>query len=100
MSTSSNARDTSGQGTPQEGAPFDDSSQLRQTGITFPLSDHSYYYHDKGESLFSMSDIVSGHGDALQHDGMTARHRTEILGHEIDPELLRPGTSGHTHEHK
>lgn len=67
-------------------------------GITFPLSDHSYYYHRGSESLFSMSDIVSGHGDALQHDGMTARHRIDVLGDDVDPELFRPGTSGHTHQ--
>jgi hypothetical protein len=67
-------------------------------GITDPLSDHSYYYHRGSESLFSMSDIVSGHGDALRHDGMTAPHRGKILGVELDPELLREGTSGHTHQ--
>jgi len=69
-------------------------------GLTFPVGDHSYYYHAKSESLFSMSDIVSGHGDELQRDAMTARHRIPILGGDVDPELPRPGTSGHTHQHE
>jgi hypothetical protein len=34
MSTWSNARETLGQGTPQEGAPSDNSSQLRQMQAT------------------------------------------------------------------
>ncbi|WP_343575681.1 EspA/EspE family type VII secretion system effector [Mycobacterium sp.] len=34
MSTWSNARDTLGQGTPQDGAPFDNGSQLRQMQTT------------------------------------------------------------------
>jgi len=62
--------------------------------ITWPFSDHSYYYHLGSESLLSMADIASGHGGGLQHDGMTAKHRVEILGQEMDPELFRPGTSG------
>jgi uncharacterized protein YukE len=70
-------------------------------GLTFPLSDHSQYYAPGSESLFSMSDIVSGHGDALEHDGMTAPHRIpELSGIPVlsDPETYRPGTSGHTHQ--
>jgi WXG100 family type VII secretion target len=76
-------------------------------GLTTPWGDHSQYYTRGGESLFSMSDIVSGHGDALQHDGMTAPHRSTILSQLgdvlgvptfSDPELFRPGTSGHEHQ--
>lgn len=78
-------------------------------GLTTPWSDHSQYYTRGSESLFSMSDIVSGHGDALEHDGMTAPHRSSVadtvddflpFGTSIpdDPELFRPGTSGHTHQ--
>src|ERR1700758_4395187 len=37
--------------------------------------DHSYYYHLGSESLHSMADITSRHGDALAADGMTAEHR-------------------------
>ncbi|OBH59555.1 hypothetical protein A5685_03200 [Mycobacterium colombiense] len=37
--------------------------------------DHSQYYNLGGEALHSMADITSGHGDALQADGMTAAHR-------------------------
>lgn len=37
--------------------------------------DHSQYYNLGGEALHSMADIASGHGDALQADGMTAGHR-------------------------
>jgi hypothetical protein len=63
-----------------------------------PVSDHLHYFDDGSESLFSISDVVSGHGDALQHDGMTARHRGEYgLGGWVDPEVARPGTTGHRH---
>lgn len=37
--------------------------------------DHSHYYHPGSESLHSMADITSGHGDALEADGLTAGHR-------------------------
>jgi len=78
-------------------------------GLTTPWGDHSQYYTNGGESLFSMSDIVSGHGDALGHDGMTAPHRSSAadevskflpFGIDIpdDPEMFRRGTSGHTHQ--
>lgn len=77
-------------------------------GLTTPWGDHSEYYTRGNESLFSMSDIVSGHGDALEHDGMTAPHRGsgiiadlgDVFGVPFtdDPELRRPGTSGHTHQ--
>jgi pimeloyl-ACP methyl ester carboxylesterase len=63
-----------------------------------PVYDHLHYFDDGSESLFSMSDVVSGHGDALQQDGMTARHRGEYgLGRLVDPEVARPGTTGHWH---
>jgi WXG100 family type VII secretion target len=42
-----------------------------------PIDEHTSYYKDGSESLFSMADIVSGHGDALEHDGMTADHRVK-----------------------
>jgi WXG100 family type VII secretion target len=77
-------------------------------GLTTPWGDHSQYYTRGGESLFSMSDIASGHGDALEHDGMTAPHRggnvltdlANIFGVPAidDPEVFRTGTSGHEHE--
>jgi pimeloyl-ACP methyl ester carboxylesterase len=63
-----------------------------------PVYDHSHYFDDGSESLFSIADVVSGHGDALQHDGMTARHRGEYgLGEWVDPEAARPATTGHRH---
>ena len=37
--------------------------------------DHSFYYHRGGEALQSMADITSGHGDALESDGLAAPHR-------------------------
>jgi pimeloyl-ACP methyl ester carboxylesterase len=43
-------------------------------GVTWPWKDHSGYLVAGSESLFSISDIASGHGDALKHDGMTATH--------------------------
>ncbi|WP_052425553.1 alpha/beta hydrolase, partial [Mycobacterium kyorinense] len=73
-------------------------------GLTF--NDHSHYYDPGSESLYSMADIASGHGDALERHGMTAPHRDTALGQILeasgipgasDPELYRPGTSGHYH---
>jgi predicted nucleic acid-binding Zn ribbon protein len=67
-------------------------------GATFPLHDHSTYFTREGESLFSIGDIASGHGDALAHDGMTAPHRGAYwLPNNVDPETIRPGTGGHHH---
>ena len=88
-------------------------------GLTF--NDHSHYYDNGSESLFSIADIASGHGDALEHDHMTAPHRVPwpsahipgtpvdiplpapgmLLGFsppEMDPEEWRPGSGGHTHQ--
>jgi pimeloyl-ACP methyl ester carboxylesterase len=63
-----------------------------------PIGDHLHYFDDGSESLFSIGDVVSGHGDALQHDGMTARHRGEYgIGGWFDPEAARPATGGHRH---
>ena len=63
-----------------------------------PIDDHLHYCDDGSESLFSIADVISGHGDALQHDGMTARHRGEyLMGQGFDPEALRPATTGHRH---
>ncbi|CQD11615.1 alpha/beta hydrolase [Mycolicibacterium conceptionense] len=67
-------------------------------GWTWPWKDHSGYLVPGSESLFSISDIASGHGDALEHDGMTADHRTQVLGVEIDPESWRIPTGGHHHQ--
>jgi WXG100 family type VII secretion target len=76
-------------------------------GFTNPISDHSQYLVPGSESLFSISDIASGHGDALEHDGMTADHRGTGLGGILnqfgvpvpdDPELYRAPTSGHYHK--
>jgi Alpha/beta hydrolase len=63
-----------------------------------PFYDHSHYFDPGSESLFSLGDIASGHGDALEHDGMTAGHRGEYgLPPEADPEAVRPATTGHYH---
>lgn len=63
-----------------------------------PFYDHSHYFDDGSESLFSLGDIVSGHGDALQRDHMTARHRGEYrLPAFFEPEALRQATNGHRH---
>ena len=72
--------------------------------------DHEHYFDSGSESLFSIADIASGHGAALQEHGMTAAHRDSILGPFasrlglpdwsipiLDPELPRPATSGHYH---
>ncbi|OBG36432.1 hypothetical protein A5672_19540 [Mycobacterium alsense] len=64
-----------------------------------PVYDHVRYFDDGSESLFSIADVASGHGDALQHDGMTARHRGEYgLGGWVEPEIARAATGGHRHQ--
>jgi Alpha/beta hydrolase len=40
--------------------------------------DHSHYYYPGSEALHSMADITSGHGDALESDGLTAEHRYQL----------------------
>ncbi len=45
-----------------------------------PIDEHTSYFKNGSESLFSIGDIVSGHGDALGHDGMTADHRVKTPG--------------------
>ena len=77
--------------------------QAEVPGITTPWGDHSQYYTRGGESLFSMSDIVSGHGDALDYDGMTAPHRIHVpdivatvpgMPSTIDPKSSAPAPPG------
>ncbi len=78
-------------------------------GLTF--NDHRHYFDEGSESLYSMADVVSGHGDLLAQHGMTAPHRDAVLGSLAtmlglpswslpltDPEFGRPGTSGNYHE--
>ena len=75
-----------------------------------PWTDHDDYFDNGSESLYSMADIASGQGAALQGHGMTAPHRDSLLGPLasrldlpdwsvplLDPELTRPATSGHYH---
>lgn len=45
--------------------------------------DHSSSYHRGSEALYGMADIVSGHGDQLQADGMTAEHRHSLGGVQV-----------------
>lgn len=67
-------------------------------GLTSPLKDHSSYFTPGNESLFSIADIASGHGDALEHDHMTADHRGSYwLPDNIDPESIRVPTRDHYH---
>ena len=71
-------------------------------GLTAPWSDHSSYLVPGSESLYSIATIASGNGERLEELGMTANHRTTIgipglPGPEVDPEIVRPGTSGHTY---
>ncbi len=80
-------------------------------GPSTPVGDHGGYFDDGSESLYSMVDVVCGHGADLQAHGMTAPHRMPVLGPLAaplglpswsdpldDPELLRPGTGGHRHQ--
>ncbi|CAM3416469.1 alpha/beta hydrolase [Mycobacterium colombiense] len=63
-----------------------------------PIYDHSHYFDDGSESLFSIGDVASGHGDALEHDGMTAHHRGEYgMPGWVEPEAFREGSLGHRH---
>jgi hypothetical protein len=73
-------------------------------------NDHDDYFESGSESLYGMTDVTSGHGRELQGHGMTAPHRDSVLGPLaarfglpdwsvplMDPELLRPATTGHHH---
>ena len=73
-----------------------------------PVDEHTSYFTKGSESLFSMGDIVSGHGDALEHDGMTAGHRVKTPGFPfpvpglppsivIDPELIHRSDDDNRH---
>lgn len=64
-------------------------------GIAAPFTGHNSYFDPGGESLFSIGDIASGHGDALAEHHMTALHRRRLPA--FDPERLRPGTGAHRH---
>jgi len=43
------------------------------------FDDHSHYYDVGGEALHNMTEISTGHGDALGRDGMLAQARDEQL---------------------
>ncbi|MCV7134436.1 hypothetical protein H7J06_15720 [Mycobacterium hodleri] len=73
-----------------------------------PIDEHTSYFKNGSESLFSIGDIVSGHGDALGHDGMTADHRVKTPGFPfpipglppsivIDPELVHRSDDDNHH---
>jgi hypothetical protein len=64
-------------------------------GPSWPMAGHSSYFAPGTESLFSIGDIASGHGDALARDHMTAPHRRRLPA--FDPERIRLGTGGHRH---
>lgn len=55
---------------------------------------HSHYYAPGSEALHSMAHIVSGHGDALKADGLTAVHRVGAGGIRIKFPGLPPVTVG------
>lgn len=76
------------------------------------LDEHTSYFNKGSESLYSIADIVSGHGDALEQHGMTAPHRGQIpvwpsplpfplpgsqpsVG--FDPELVHKSNNDHYH---
>ena len=72
------------------------------------IGDHSRYYDtvNHSESLYSLADIVTGHGDRLGADGMLAQPRhlemVPTFGgapYEVmsDPEASRTPTTGHDH---
>lgn len=55
---------------------------------------HSHYYAPGSEALHSMAHIVSGHGDALEADGLTAQHRRRAGAIQIRIPGLPPVTLG------
>jgi hypothetical protein len=82
------------------------------------FSDHSKYYDavNHSESLYSLAEIVAGHGDRLGADGMLAPARREVgidtsdwpvalkialrgvpFDVVVDPETYRTPTAGHDH---
>jgi hypothetical protein len=72
-----------------------------------PLDEHTSYFRDGSELLYSIADIVSGHGDKLEEHGMTAGHRVQspipswlpdfAPGTGIDPELVHRSTNDLRH---
>ena len=76
-----------------------------------PLDEHTSYFVEGSESLYSIADIVSGHGDQLQQHGMTADHRVQVpkppipipwftdpIPNTVDPELAHPSNNEHHHQ--
>lgn len=57
-----------------------------------PITDHSRYFDKGSESLYSMADIVSGHGDQLGQHGMLTQARDEPPMIDIPLEILGPLT--------
>ena len=73
-----------------------------------PLDYHTSYFDPGSESLYSIADIVSGHGEDLQDHGMTAPHRVEtptlpfpvpigIPSVVVDPELTHSSDDDNYH---
>jgi hypothetical protein len=75
------------------------------TGANF--ANHSRYYVPGSESLYNITDVVTGNGKHILTDGMHAPGRSvaddHVLGvpmpfhHEVDPEATRTPTGGHYH---
>ena len=79
-----------------------------QRGYDRQISDHSRYYDvgSQSESLYSLADIVTGHGGRLGQDGMLAQPRHIATGGAftglapepmVDPESSRTPAVGHDH---
>lgn len=64
-------------------------------GLAVPMTGHGSYFSPGGESLFSIGDIASGHGNDLAAHRMTAPHRHRLPA--FDAERLRPGSGNHRH---
>ncbi|KAA0094193.1 hypothetical protein CIW49_25720 [Mycolicibacterium sp. P1-18] len=73
-----------------------------------PIAEHTSYFKKGSESLFSIGDIVSGHGAALEDHGMTADHRVKTPGFSfpvpalppsivVDPELIHRSDDDNHH---
>lgn len=73
-----------------------------------PLNEHTSYFTRGSESLYSITEIVTGNGDRLEEEGMTARHRVKTPSLPfpfpgvppsvvLDPELVHVSDNNNHH---
>ncbi|MCL2781087.1 MAG: alpha/beta hydrolase family protein [Actinomycetia bacterium] len=89
------------------GTRFQAEAVDRDSGGLLDTANHSRYYDSGSESLYNIADVVTGNGQHILADGMTAPGRTVAVTlqvgiavhptHEVDPESSRTPTGGHYH---